>query len=363
MMIINRYLVLEIAKTLLAIVVILLIIFISFRLANYLGDAASGKIPSHLIVTLLLLKLLINIMLILPLALFLATLLALGRLYRDSEMTALVACGVSPFHLHRAILLLAVPYMGMVGILSLYLAPLATQVLVTAQNQARQSANFGGLYAGRFNEAQSGEIVFYIEKISADGKTMHNIFIQNRQQQTLGIITAKQGYQEFDPKTGNQYLVLHQGYRYEGQPGQANYRMIEFKQYRVLIHTAETQTNKYKTETMSLQALWDSSQAEHQAELHWRFSIPASTLILALLAVPLSHTTPRQGRHLKLIVGLLIYVVYFNSMGIARAWIEKGHLASGWSLWWLHFVVLSGVGLLTLRQLGLGWVRLKLGRG
>ena len=92
--IIERYIIKEALQNFFAVVAVLLLIYMSNRYVRYLADAAIGEIDSGVIFQLLMLKLTANSVILLPLALYLGILLALGRLYRDSEIIALHAGGV-----------------------------------------------------------------------------------------------------------------------------------------------------------------------------------------------------------------------------------------------------------------------------
>jgi lipopolysaccharide export system permease protein len=93
-----------------------------------------------------------------------------------------------------------------------------------------------------------------------------------------------------------------------------------------------------------------SDDAKDTAELHWRFGVILSAPIMALLAFPLSYTTPRQGRFGKLAVGILLYALYANLLITGKSMLEDEKIPSILGLWWVHlpFLILS---------LGLVWRR------
>ncbi|HLW73749.1 MAG TPA: LptF/LptG family permease, partial [Gammaproteobacteria bacterium] len=94
--IVDRYLAKEAALTVGAVTGVLLLILLSNKFAGLLGDAAAGRLPRDTVFTLLGLASIKFFIVVVPVSLFLAIMLTLGRLYRDSEMTTLMACGVGP---------------------------------------------------------------------------------------------------------------------------------------------------------------------------------------------------------------------------------------------------------------------------
>ena len=72
-----------------------------------------------------------------------------------------------------------------------------------------------------------------------------------------------------------------------------------------------------------------------------------ATLVLAILAVPLSRSQPRQGRYGRLAIGLLVFIIYFNLLSAGKAWLEQGAVPAAVGLWWVHGIMLAGaLGLL-----------------
>ena len=93
---------------------------------------------------------------------------------------------------------------------------------------------------------------------------------------------------------------------------------------------------------MPVAMLVQSSDPLHRAELQWRIGVPLSTIILAIFAVPLSRSQPRSGRYGRLALGLLVFIIYFNLLSAAKAWVEKGELDPALGLWWVHGLFLFG---------------------
>ncbi len=331
-LIISRYLFREILQTLLALTTLLLLIYISHRFMAYLVQASTGDLPATFIFQLLALKLLSDLMLIVPLGFFLALLLTMGRLYKDNEMTAMAACGI-PVPV-VSIIGFGAMFAVIVGVLSLLLAPWAENQMTILQVQLKSTAEVGGIAAGRFKEFNHGNGIFYVETIDADSNTMHTLFVQANFPHKRIVMVAKHGYQI--EREGELFLVFADGYRYESRPGSLNYAVTEFAEHSIRIPKRLDAHHATQREAIPTSLLWFAQEPSLQAELQWRLSLPLSVILLAALAIPLSRTTPRQGQYAKILVGILIYLFYGNLMNIAQKWVERGDVPPWIGLWWIH---------------------------
>jgi lipopolysaccharide export system permease protein len=217
--IIDRYLVREVVLTWLAVTLVLWLILVSARLSRYLAQAAAGELPGAAVFRLLGLKSVEFLVFIMPLALFLGVMLGLGRLYKDSEMAALAACGVGTARLYRPLMALALVAALFLGWAALYLVPHTAALGYEVRTQAQQTADISGVGAGRFKEIRGGALVFYAESISRDRASMEKVFVHARDEGVERVIVADRAYQTWDADTGDRFLVLVDGTRYEGLPG------------------------------------------------------------------------------------------------------------------------------------------------
>ena len=355
-MIIDRYVIREISVTLVAVTAVLLLIFLSNRYVQYLADASAGDLSSRVVLQLLALKTLSVAIIILPLALFLAVLLAIGRLYKDSEMTAMAACGVGMRRIYRGVLTLAMIVASVVAVVSLYIAPWAEEQSYRLRDLERSRTELTGISPGRFTEVGAVHGVFYAESIDADGRTLRNVFIQQQQGGKQTILSADHGYPYRDPKSNDQFLVLLDGYRYEGAPGTAEFQLVKFREHAVRIDDQDVRPSYRKQRALPTVALLGSDDRNDIAELQWRVSMPLSVLLLSLLAVPLGRTSPRQGKYGRLFIAVLAYLVYSNLLGIANTWVTRGLVPTAIGMWWVHVLLLTGVVVLWTRQYGARWV-------
>jgi lipopolysaccharide export system permease protein len=335
----DRYLLKEVISGWLAVTLFLWLILVSNRLVRYLGDAVSGDIPGNVIFKLIALKMVWYLVHVVPFALALGVVLALGRLYRDNEMTVMSACGVGPWRIYKPLLGLGVVLAIILAWLSLYISPEVQGMSFKLENLAKQQADMTLLGAGRFNELQNGRLTFYAERLSADKQKMENLFIVLRsikeQEKLPQLLTARSAYRKVDAGTGDSFLVLVEGYRYEGKPGEANYRIMKFGEYGVRIDLPGHPEEQERQESIPSAALLGSSDPKDVAELQWRLAMPVSVIVLLLLAVPLCKSSPRQGRYGRLVVAILLFVVYYNLLATAKYWVGEGAGPAAIGLWWV----------------------------
>lgn len=354
-MIIHRYINREIAVVFAAVTFVLLLIFMSNRFIRYLSVAASGNIPTETVFTLLALKSVTSLPVLLPLGFYLAVLISLGRLYRDSEMTALAACGVSLRNVIRGMLKITVVFVLGVLLISTYVAPWAQRKGEDLRRDAEASADLVGIASGRFKEISSGQMVFYTEKVSRNQRDMENIFAQREVDGESSVFTARTATQQMDPATGDRFMLFRDGYRYDGVPGTPTFKIIRFAEHGVLVERPESADKAVHALDRTTSELWDAEDPGSRAELHWRFAMPVSGFLLTLLAVVLSRTDPRQGRFAKLFVAILVYVVYSNLMGVARSWMANGKTPHEIGLWWVHVLLAVLFIVLWIQQAGWRW--------
>lgn len=345
-MIISRYLAKEVFNTLIAVTFVLLLIFLSNQLVRYLGYAASGKIAANVVMQIMGFEIPYLLALLLPLGLFLGIILTYGRLYSDNELRVMQAYGLSPRDLLSITCSIGLVVALVIMVLMLWVNPFLAAAKDNLLNKHIAKENIlEMLMPGRFQLTGDDRRVVYVESITRDHKEARNLFIAEQKKPTAddqsvsswNVLSAAKGYQMRDPKTRERFVVATDGYRYEGTPGQNQYKIIQFKKYSVRIPDQDVSMPRDAEEVMSTWNLWKHyDNARNAAEFQWRFSIPLSAFLLAILAIPLSYTRPRQNRYAQLFPAILIYVVYMNMLLVMRDWIDKAKLTSSLGMWWVH---------------------------
>ncbi|MFC3123266.1 LPS export ABC transporter permease LptF [Agaribacter flavus] len=345
-MLIFKYLLRETFKSQIAVFVILMSIFITLRFVRILGDATDGNVPADLVLGFITLYSPVLASLVLPISLFLGIMLAHGRLYVDSEITVLKACGVSEWYITRIALVFSLFIAVITATVTLYLSPLSLEKEYQLKEDAAAKSGIAALIPGRFQETGNSNAVIFTHEIS-DGE-LKRVFLsqQNKQSDELQIIYSQSGTIEEGP-AGEQKLVLNTGTQYQGHTKESDYHIVNFDQYSIVVAEGQSQQARRKPAAIPTSELWNTAGIEAAAELQWRLAIPLSLPLLVLIAVPMSSVDPRQGRFGRMLPALLLYLGYFLLLLASRRLMEDNKLPSFVGLWWVHVVMLLvGVTLL-----------------
>jgi lipopolysaccharide export system permease protein len=348
---IGRYIFRQALGSTIIVIGVLLLILMSNQFAETLGDAAADLLPRDAVLKVFGFQFVQMLSLLAPVGLLLGVLLALARLNRDSEMAALASCGIGPLQLLRPIGLLSIGLALAVSWLALFAAPAASLEVEQIRIQAQTEMELGALTSGRFSTVDGGTMVVYAA--SARGDILEDVFIEREVDGRIEAVVAREGERVMNPETGESLLRLRDGRRYVGTPGEARFSLGLFQEHGIPIRFEAT-VFEQAIEARSTASLLRMADAESRAELEWRMASPLSILVLALLAVPLGRSSPREGKYARVGVGLLIYIVYANSLSIARVWVERDAIPSWLGLWWVHAVVALLAIAMLLRQSGAG---------
>lgn len=355
--IIDRYLLREIFRTFIGVTLVLMLILLGDQFARGLARAAADRIPREAVLKLMGLTTIEYLSLLVPAAFFFAVMLTMGRMYRDSEMAALNACGVGAGRLLRPLLWAAAVVAAGLAVLSFDTAPWAARMSMEIRQEGARQVQLTALEPGRFRSASAGRLVFYARDRNRAGQ-LTGIFIQQRIEEQVEVVTAARAEQRVSLERNENYLVLYDGIRYTGRPGSPEFRTARFEEHGIPLPIPQRADSAQQRRQMSTFSLLGTGLAEDVAELHWRISAPLSLLILTFLAVPLGRTPPRSGRYGRLGFGILVFVLYSNMLGVGRMLIEENRVPPWLGLWWVHAVLLS-VGLLLLYLQGGGAWRLR----
>jgi lipopolysaccharide export system permease protein len=349
-MIFKRAIVSELTTTAGAVFTVLFSIIFSVGLVRLLGDAAGGRVDNASVFQLVALVALTNLPTILILTLFVAVLIALSRGFRDSEMVVWFSSGQSLLAWIGPVLRFAAPIVVLVALLSLVVSPWAERQIDVSRKRYERRDDVSKVAPGRFIESAAADRVFFVESVDLDGARVHNVFVSSRSQGKEGVTVAKQGLIEVRPN-GDRYLVLESGRRYEGVPGEAEYRMMEFDRYLIRIDTRPDEPiAEVAARARPIGALLRENTPYMRAEFMNRLSMPIVAVLLALLAIPLAYLNPRVGRSFNLILAVLAFLIYNNALSVTKAWMQQGRLSFGIGVWLVHAAVLLIVTFLFVRR-------------
>jgi lipopolysaccharide export system permease protein len=342
--IVDSYLLRELVANFLGAALILMLIVVGTAVADLLAKIARGRIPADLLFTLIALRSVDALTVLLPLAAFLGVLLAYGRLWRDSEMAVLQSSGLDLGGLARPLVLLTVPTMILLGTISFWLAPAAVRLSQTLLEEANRSLIIAGLEPGRFIELPGKDGEIYVGEMSADGTTFKRMFVETERPEKdtgktrIDVITATHGFLYHDADGIGRYLALQDGFRVEGKLGEDDYRLMRFARNDIKLPDNENDDNDtaVKRSAPTSVLLRGSDDPIMRAELHWRLAAPLSTLVLILLALPLSKASPREPRYARLLIAILTWWLFNTGLGLGRSWISQGKLAPAFGFWWVY---------------------------
>lgn len=336
----DSYLFREFAQATFATLVVLMIVSLGGVFADVLGNIARGRMPAGMMLAQLGLQLLNYLPLILPLGLMLGLLLAVGRLYRDSEMPVLTAIGVGPRRLLRPLMMLVLPVVGVIALCSLWLGPWARDYARGMVESGNRSLLVAGLEPGRFIELPGGGGVVYVGSMSNDGTRLSRVFVYRQDGDRLDVTTAHHGELNVDGE--ERYLTLDQGFEVEGPLGAGrDYRLMRYASNDLRLPDVDAESDENDPERMPTGALLGDPRPEAAAQLHYRLGPPLLALAFALLAVPLGRSSPRQTRYGRVMLGFLAYMVGTNLMWMGTDWLAKGKLPLALGLWWLLLPLLA----------------------
>jgi lipopolysaccharide export system permease protein len=334
---IGRYIFREAFGSWFVVMAVLFLIFMTNQLAEILGDAAADRLPRDAVLAVFTLMALRYLTILGPITLFLGVTLALARLNRDGEMAALSACGVGltrllvPIGAFTLLLAIGLTWLALVSM------PAASSRIEEIRFSARQNVELAAIEPGKFTSPDSGETVLYAREVVGD--ELGDVFIQTQQDDRVIAILAARGRRMIDPVTDEQSFVLYEGRRYEGVPGEGQFLVLEFDEHGMPIRPDDDDELIEVAAAKSTLELLRSSDLADRAELHWRVSFPLSLFVLALLAVPLSRTSPREGRYARLGMAIFIYLIYTGLLAIGRIWVERGIVGDALGMWWVHAIV------------------------
>lgn len=349
-MIFQRALRRELASSAGATFTVLFTIFVTWTLIKILGEAAGGKVASADVVALIVFAVLNYLPTILILTSFISVLMAVTRSYRDSEMVVWFASGQSLVRWIAPVLTFGLPLVLLTASLSLFATPWAKMKSNEFVERFQKREDLKKVSPGQFKESASSNRVFFVEGAAGGSNAVQNVFVNTIEKGANTVVVAKEGLIEGDGK-GGQFLVLKNGRRYQGVPGQADFQSMEFERYSMRVSTRVPVLGAdMPVDTLSTVALLAIPNNFTDAELLWRLAAPLMCVLLMLLAIPLGFVNPRAGSSANLILALLIFVTYSNMIKLSEASVKQGKLAFGVAWWPLHLLVaLCAMGLFAWR--------------
>ena len=353
--IVDRYILREVVQTWAAVMAVLLLILASNSLVHMLGKVVEGQLVGAAVLPLFFVQLTTYFVTLVPLGLYLALLLGFGRLYADSEMAALGACGIGMARLYRPVVLVGLAGALITAALSIWASPWAERAGIEITARMAERSELAGVAPGRFTQAGRGGVVLFAAR-KTEGGVLEEVFVVgDAEEGNTHIVRAASAVERVDEESGRRFLEFRDGRRYTGQAGSEQLRAFEFATHGIHVPRQRVAREGIDAEGMSLSQLWRRSGGDAAAELQWRLSLPLACFLLALAALPLAHTTPRKGRYGKVAIALLIYLVYSNVLVVARDAVAEETVPPAIGMWWAHALTLVAVAGLVAHRVGWRW--------
>lgn len=334
-MILERNIVREITAPLVSVCTVLILIFAGYIAVRFLNDAVNGLLSGETVVVLVALKVIIALEVLIPVTLYLAVVLALSRLHADSEITAMEAVGVGQGRIIAPVLILALILAFMVGVLSLYARPLAYQKIYSLENIGHNEFDIAKVEAGRFYE-MGNSLVFFAEELYPGSNQARNVWIWESVHEKREVTTAQDAYQINGPEEGEKSIVLQNGYHYVLNMESRGDHIVQFQENTIHLKSARNVPAQYRRKAASTDHLARSSNPKDLAEYQWRLSTALSTVLMALLAVPLSRVAPRRSKYGKVTAAIILFFLFYNLSLIAKTWVEKQVVGAFPGIWWVN---------------------------
>ncbi|CAG9179079.1 LPS export ABC transporter permease LptF [Cupriavidus pampae] len=332
----------ELAYTAGAVFLVMLTFMLTSLVIRILGLAANGKASPNDVLMLIGLATIGYLSILLSATLFISTLIVLTRWYKDSEMVVWFSAGISLRDFVKPVVQFATPFIIMSLLLGMFAWPWANQQSALFRDRFQQRGVLSMIASGRFIEPANGNYVLFIEGIDAQMKNAQNVFVANAEANKVGVALSHQGHFETMPN-GDRLVVMENGRRYAGTPGQLDYRILEFERYAVKVDNKPPETEAdVPAKSRATMDLVRNPTRENLGELLWRISLPILAFNFVMIAIPLAYVNPRLGRYTPLVFAVLIYLTYSNMINLAQAWVRSGSLSFWTALWPIHVAVFVG---------------------
>lgn len=341
-MIFKRALQSELTSTAGAVFTVLFTIAITVKPIKIIGLAANGKVDSNDVFALIGFAALSVLPIILVITGFIAVLMVISRNYQDSEMVVWFSSGLSLADWIAPMLRFIAPLFAVIVLMTFFVTPWASLKTLEYTDRFEQRSDIARISPGKFQESASRDRVFFVESVAGDLSKVQNIFVSTSKDNRHSVILAKEGSIEVD-QFGDKFLIMHKGHRYDNLPNEANFQLMQFDRYGVLIDSNPQSTvMNRKAESLSTMELLNDPTPLNRGELLWRVSLPVMGVLLMLLAVPLGYVNPRSGRSANFLLALFLCIFYYNMVLVSQAWVNQSKFSFVFSLLGIHlfFIVL-----------------------
>lgn len=325
----------DLARTFGATLVVLLTIVITMLLVRTLSLAASDIVQPRDVVLVLGYTTLGHLATILILSLFVAIIVTLGRMYRDSEMAIWFASGLDLARFMRPVLYTFWPVLVVIVLLLAFAWPWVNRNSSELRDRYAQRSDLARVSPGVFQSSSDGRRVFFVERDPSDEVSVRNIFALSNKDNLESVVSARGG--RIDVEGDDRFLVLESGQRSDVDTASGETTIAGFESYRALIDIkALRRMQEQPPKTMDTIELLGTPTPRNQGELAWRLGLMVAAVNLSLLAIGLAHVNTRRPSNLNLVVALVGSLAYFNSINLTQSWVSNGRFGMAEAFLVLH---------------------------
>jgi len=253
----------------------------------------------------------------------------------DSEITALFALGLTPARVMGVVLGLSLCTALAVAGLSLMVRPWAYGRAHESASLAAASLNTNNMEAGTFYVGSDGNRTIFLEGRAGPSTPARGVFVELRDGDGGTRIIYARSVEQVPHAAGDgSQMHLTDAHLYDiGPHGGGSDVALNSNNLVLNLASPRVQPPEYSAVAASTAQLASSSSAADTAEFQWRLSTSWSTLLLGMLAVPLSRSRPRQHRQAKAGIAILIYAGYYLLYESVRTWVQNGVIPALPGLW------------------------------
>ena len=317
------------------------------RIVLTVQESFEQGIPFQELIPLISFNMIRDVTLIITLSFFLAIILSISQLYKNSEAIVMNSMGLGDKHFVVFIQPTVLLTFIIITFLTIYAVPWAKQQKNIVEEETKNASEFSFITEGEFEEFKQGDIVFYASESKTldtlGEQNMEEIFIYSTNEEKPMIVLASEARKYIDPRTNSTYLRLKDGIRYQGIPSDENISILNFDLYDLEIISGELQKSLAiytKIEGKSTVDLIKEGGSYANAELQWRLSQPITVLILSFFGIFLGKTSPRGGKGVNLLIGIIVFMLYNNGLLVAKRAIELGQINLLTGFLGVHLLVL-----------------------
>ena len=339
MRILNKYLLKEVFSSSMAVFGVLMIILSSNTMLRLIEEASIGNFPTYLLVPVILIKVTQYSIHIIPISLFFGIIISLGKFYNSNEMAVISSSGQSPLDIVKILSNIIIPASLIVALFSLYITPSVTEYRYKLEHRLNNEERIEEITPGRFISSQSGKATFFIEDI-VDNK-LNNIFFST-DRKTMASVENSETASYYFNKDNQKFIMLKEGVISEiTSANGVETRITKYKEHGLQLRKdIPAHVNSIPAGKSTIDLFFSNETADH-AELQSRLLLPIASLILGLIAIPLSYSSPKKGRYSKIFLGAVVYFIYFITMSVAKKIYLLSYIPGFFGLWWIHVLVMS----------------------